>query len=173
MSTFCKPGDDQCFRIAIDCTKETDADKRLVLCATATTLGAYALGCGKAAADNVCSTTTAGTVNASGGSGYTGTGIDGFLIEATGVKVSGICCDGKATTDCNNTIDCMYGQVDAGTVINATNGFMNALTGIAAPVSKQCALLDDYCLVIVVDCSAETVDAQTLVVCASATTTTA
>merc|ERR1711964_657592 len=111
VSMFCKPGDDKCFRIAIDCTAETEAAQRLVLCTTATTLGAIAHGCGKVAADNVCSATTADTTNTSGGSGYTAAGIEGLKITT---QVSGICCDGKTTNDCNNTIDCWFGVVVAG-----------------------------------------------------------
>lgn len=61
-------------------------------------------------------------------------------------------------------------MVDAGTV-TASSNFMNTLVGTAAPASKECAVADDYCVAIILDCSKETDAAQKLVVCKAADTT--
>lgn len=84
--------------------------------------------------------------------------------------MSATCCDGNAAHDCNNTINCWYGMVDGGTV-TATSNFMNTLTGVLAPASKECAAADDYCIAIILDCSLETAAVQKLVVCKLADTT--
>lgn len=53
-TTMCAPNDDRCFRIVIDCTKETNADQKLVLCKDANTVTASAFGCAQNHADSVC-----------------------------------------------------------------------------------------------------------------------
>lgn len=46
---------------------------------------------------------------------------------------------------------------------------MNGFIGTEAPVSKECAVGDDYCLAIIVDCTKEDV-VQRLVLCKDSTT---
>jgi len=65
VSKWCKPSDDRCFRIVIDCVKETDTDKQLVLCKDAKQVNASAFGCAQNKDDNVCDDVT---VRAQGGS---------------------------------------------------------------------------------------------------------
>jgi hypothetical protein len=64
VSQYCKFGDDKCFRIVIDCQKETDATKRVVLCAATDTTTAMAWGCAESDAASVC---TDNAVNNGGG----------------------------------------------------------------------------------------------------------
>jgi len=139
VSQYCGTASDRCFRISLDCTKETDAAQRLVLCKDTSTVNAIAFGCAKNDAASVCD---ALAVRTSGGTAYDKDGVDGLKMATTGVKVSATCCDGKAVSDCNNTINCMYGMIGAGTV-TATSNFMNSLTGTAAPASKECAVAED------------------------------
>jgi len=140
VSQYCATADDRCFRISIDCTKETDDAQRLVLCKDANQVSAIAFGCAKNAADNVC---TALAVNTSGGTTYDKAGVDGLKMEKTGVKVSATCCVGAGdAADCNKTINCWVGMVGAGTV-TATGNFMNSLVGTAAPATKECLVGED------------------------------
>jgi len=150
----------------IDCAKETDTAKQLILCKDAKQVNASAFGCAQNKDDNVCDNVT---VRAQGGTTYKDKeGADGFNFDAA--KQSAECCDGKATKDCNNLISCHKGMVDAGTV-TGDGGYMKDITGAAAPATTLCAVGDDRCLAIIVDCSKETDADQKLVLCKTADTT--
>jgi len=64
----------------------------------------------------------------------------------------------------------MKGQVDAGSV-TGDGKYMFAFTGSAAPASAKCAVGDDRCLAIIVDCTKETDGTQRLVICKDANVT--